>query len=105
MSAQIPTQHFLIIATLLFAIGLAVAITKRNAIAVLIGIELMLNAVNINLVAFGRTDTALNGQYLALFVIVVAAAEAVVALAILLKVYRAYNSIELDELTTSGEKE
>ncbi|WP_040398391.1 NADH-quinone oxidoreductase subunit NuoK, partial [Cesiribacter andamanensis] len=80
---MIPLSHYLILATLLFCIGLAVVLTRRNAIAVLIGLELMLNAANINLVAFSRYDGALlQGQLFALFVIVVAAAEAAVALAL-----------------------
>ncbi len=99
----VPTSHFLIIAALLFSIGLAVTVTKKNAIAVLIGIELMLNAVNLNMVAFSRSDGTLNGQLFALFVIVVAATEAVVALAILLKVYQHYNTINLDELNNLKE--
>lgn len=93
-----PLSPYLILSALLFSIGLAVAITKRNAIMVLMGIELMLNAANLNLVAFSRHDASLAGQMFTLFVIVVAAAEAVVALAIILRVYQHFKSINLDEI-------
>ena len=102
---QIPTQHFLFVAAMLFSIGLAVALTKRNTIVVLIGIELMLNAINLNFVAFSRADIGLNGQFFALFVIIIAAAETAVALAILLKIYRIYKTIDIDELTQLKEPE
>lgn len=96
---MIPLAHYLILATLLFCIGLAVAITRRNAIAVLMGLELMLNAANINLVAFSRYDgMQLEGQVFALFVIVVAAAEAAVALALVVRVYAYYKITDLDKL-------
>jgi NADH-quinone oxidoreductase subunit K len=80
--------------------GLAAIITRRNAIVALMGIELMLNGANLNLVAFSRFDPDhLQGQMFALFVIVVAAAEAAVALAILLKVFAYFRTVELDEVT------
>jgi len=95
----VPLHHYLIVAAILFSIGVAVMITKRNAIAVLIGIELILNAVNLNLVAFAQYDSALiAGQFFALFVMVVAAAESAVALAIILKVYRHYQTNDLDNI-------
>lgn len=96
---MIPTEHFLLLAAVLFCIGLVAVITKRNAIVVLMGVELMLNAANINLIAFSRFDALrLQGQLFALFVIVVAAAEAAVALAIVLKVYSYYKTSELDKV-------
>ena len=96
---MVPTEHFLVLAAVLFCIGLIAVITKRNAIVVLMGVELMLNASNINLVAFSRYDGfQLQGQMFALFVIVVAAAEAAVALAIVLKVYNYYKTSELDKV-------
>lgn len=104
MSSNITLQSYLVVAALLFSIGLSVAITKRNAIAVLIGIELMLNAVNLNLVAFNQNDTTLSGQLFALFVMVVAAAESVVALAILLNIYRYYQTIDIDKIDGLREK-
>lgn len=96
---MIPLEHFLVLAAVLFCIGVIIVITKRNAIVVLMGVELMLNAANINLVAFSRYDAnLLQGQLFALFVIVVAAAEAAVALAIVLKVYSYYKTSDLDKV-------
>jgi NAD(P)H-quinone oxidoreductase subunit 4L len=95
---MISIQHFLVVGAALFSIGLAIVITKRNAIAVLIGIELMLNAANLNLVAFSQNDSKLSGTMMALFVIVVAVVESAVGLAIILKVYQYYKTIELDEV-------
>ena len=91
---------FLLVGAALFCIGLTIVLLKRHAIVVLMGIELMLNAVNINLVAFSQYDPdRIQGQMLALFVIVVAAAESAVALAILIQVYRHFRTAQLDELT------
>lgn len=91
---------YLLVAAALFSIGLAVVLLKRHAIVVLMGIELMLNAVNINLVAFSQYDPdRLQGQMLALFVMVVAAAESAIALAIILQVYRHVRTAQLDDLT------
>ncbi|MFW5762563.1 MAG: NADH-quinone oxidoreductase subunit NuoK [Cyclobacteriaceae bacterium] len=96
---MITITHYLVISAILFAIGISVALIKKNAIMVLIGIELVFNAANINLVAFSRYDqTMLQGQVFALFIIVVAAAETAVALAIILKLYRYYRSTELDRI-------
>ncbi|MCF0049511.1 NADH-quinone oxidoreductase subunit NuoK [Dyadobacter sp. LJ53] len=96
---SIPIHHYLIVAAALFCIGLAIAITKRHFIGILLGIELMLNAVNINLVAFSRYDPErLSGQLFALFVIVVAAAEVTIALAIILRVYGYYQTVDPDEV-------
>ena len=100
-----PLEHFLVVGAALFCIGVVIIITKRNAIVVLMGIELILNAANINLVAFSRYDAnVLQGQMFALFVIVVAAAEAAVALAIVLKVYQYYQTVHLDKLDELKEK-
>lgn len=93
------TYQLLVLAALLFALGVAISIVKRNLIAVLMGLELMLNAANLNLVAFARHDPAqLQGQAFALFVVVVAAAESAVALAIALKVYEHYQTAALDKI-------
>ncbi len=92
-------NNFLLIGALLFSIGMAVVVTKRNAILVLMGIELMLNAVNLNLVAFAQNDpNRIQGQVFALFVIVIAAAEVTIALAIILKVYHYYQTIDLTQV-------
>lgn len=94
---MIYIQNYLIIGALLFSIGLAVAVTKRNAILVLMGIELMLNAVNLNLIAFSQYDpNRLQGQMFALFVMVIAAAEITIALAIILKIYDYFKNIDLE---------
>lgn len=93
------TSTILIVAALLFSIGLAVVVVKRHAIVVLMGVELMLNAANLNLVAFSQYDPErLQGQMMTLFVLVVAAAEAAVALAIVLQVYRHFHTVQLDEV-------
>lgn len=95
----IPLEHFLIVGAALFCIGVATVVTKRNAIVMLMGVELILNAANLNLVAFSRFDpNLLQGQLFSLFVIVVAAAEASVALAIVLRVYKLFHTANLDEI-------
>ncbi|MEY3412474.1 MAG: NADH-quinone oxidoreductase subunit NuoK [Bacteroidota bacterium] len=96
---MITLHHYLLISALLFCIGLFAVITKRNAIMMLMGIELMLNAANINLVVFSKFDALmLQGQMFALFVIVVAASEAAVGLAIILRVYGLFKTANLDEI-------
>ncbi|KKM11846.1 NADH dehydrogenase [Clostridiales bacterium PH28_bin88] len=96
---MITLNHYLILAAVLFCIGLYGALAKRNAVAVLMGIELMLNAVNINLVAFSRflSPDALVGHVFAIFVIVVAAAEVAVGLAIVINIYRERLSTSVDD--------
>jgi NADH:ubiquinone oxidoreductase subunit K len=96
---MIPVTHFLLVAALLLCIGLAVALTKKNAIGILLGLELMLNAVNINLVAFSRHDPELlRGQLFALFVIVIAVCEVAIALAIILRVFDHYKTVNPDQI-------
>lgn len=100
MSAGVPASAFLSLALILFCIGLYGALTKRNTIIVLVSIELMLNAVNINLVTFSKYGMMPNitGQIFALFMMAVAAAEVAVGIAILLSVYRNKNSVNIDEM-------
>ena len=95
---MIPLLHYLIISSILFSIGVAIVVTKRNIIVVLAGIELILNAANINFVAFSTQDGMLKGQLFALFVIVIAAAEATIALAIVVQVYKHFKTSNLDEI-------
>lgn len=98
---MIGFEHVLVVGALLFSIGLYVSLSRRNAVGVLMGIELMLNAVNLNLVGFARfVDSArpIDGQVFAVFVITVAAAEAAVALALAVAVYRLRQSIDVDRL-------
>jgi NADH-quinone oxidoreductase subunit K len=88
-----PVDHALIIAAFLFSIGLLIVITKRNTILVLLGIELLLNASNLNLVAFNQLRPGtLDGQMFVLFVIIVAVCEAAVGLAIVLQVYQYFQT-------------
>ncbi len=91
--------HFLVLGALLFSIGVLTVTLRRNAIGVLIGIELMLNACNINLVAFGRFTGNIDGVVYAVFVVMLAAAEAAVALAIILHVFQHAASISTDDYT------
>ena len=96
---MINLTDFLIVSAALFGIGLYMIVSKRNAIQILIGIELMLNAAILNLVAFGKYDKINNGgQVFALFAIVLAAATTAVALAIILNVYRQYKTIDPGEI-------
>ncbi|RWY51150.1 NADH-quinone oxidoreductase subunit NuoK [Mucilaginibacter gilvus] len=96
---MITLQHFMLVSAMLFCIGLFIIVSKKNAIQILIGIELMLNAAILNLVAFGRYDRINNGgQMFALFAIVLAAATTAVALAIILNVYRRYKTIDADKI-------
>ena len=98
-----PLAAYLLVAALLFAIGLAGALTRRNAILVLIGIELMLNAANLNFIAFwryGPHPEALTGILFTIFSISIAAAEAAVGLGIILAVYRHHKTIDLDHINT-----
>jgi NADH-quinone oxidoreductase subunit K len=88
-----PIEHFLYLAAFLFSLGMLVVITKRNTIMVLLGIELMLNASNLNLVAFNQLNPGtIDGQMFVLFVIIVAVSEAAVGLAIVLQVYQYYQT-------------
>ncbi len=97
---HIPLSWYLILAAVLFCIGLFGVLTRRNAIAILLGIELMLNAVNINLVAFWRylDPSKMAGQAFAVIVFAVAAAEVAVGLALFIAVYRRRNTIVADEI-------
>ncbi len=98
--ASIGLEHYLVLAAVLFSIGFYGAVAKKNAIAVLIGVELMLNAVNINLVAFNRflTPDAAVGYIFTIFVIVVAAAEVAIGLAIIVKIYRERLLTNVDDI-------
>ncbi|MBT32659.1 MAG: NADH-quinone oxidoreductase subunit NuoK [Thalassobius sp.] len=96
---------FLAVSLILFSCGVTVVLIKKNAIIILIGIELMLNAANLNLVGFNQLyPTSQHGQVFTLFVIVVAAAEAAVALAIILKVYQFYQTAQPDDIHELGDK-
>jgi len=96
-----PLQGCLLVSAFLFAIGLAGAVTRRNAILALVGIELMLNAANLNFIAFwrfGPHPEALTGLMVVIFSIAIAAAEAAVGLALVIAIYRHRKTINLDEI-------
>ncbi|HEY8654489.1 MAG TPA: NADH-quinone oxidoreductase subunit NuoK [Dermatophilaceae bacterium] len=88
--------NYIYLSTLLFAIGAATVLVRRNAIVVFMGVELMLNATNLTFVTFARMHGSLDGQVIALFVMVVAAAEVVVGLAIIMAIFRARRSASVD---------
>jgi len=101
MLEQIPLEHILLLSAVLFSLGILAVITKRHAVVVLMGIELIFNAANINLVAFSRYDPLLmQGQLFSLFVIIVVAAEAAVALAIVLRVYQHFKTANLNQIVS-----
>ena len=106
MTTSIGLPHFLIVGAALFALGMVTVVTRRNAVGILMGVELILNAANVNLVAFNRYShgsvgggLSLSGQVFAIFVIVLAAAEAAVALAIFLNFYNNFATIDVERAT------
>ena len=101
LTEPVGVSHYLVVGAILFVTGAVCMATKRNALGILMGIELVLNGANINFIAFGspylRSETlGLDGQLMALFIIVLAAAEAAVALAIALNFYNNFASIDVD---------
>lgn len=104
LTEPVGVTHYLLVSAVLFVCGVLCMATKRNALGILMGIELVLNGANLNFIAFGsrylRSDAGsfgLDGQLMSLFVIVLAAAEAAVALAIALNFYNAFNTIDVDQ--------
>ena len=94
--AHVTLTHFLVVGALLFCFGIVTVATRRNAVGVLMGVELLLNAANVNFVAFNHYVVGgLGGQVFALFVIVLAAAEAAVGLAIVLGIYQTFRTIDV----------
>jgi NADH-quinone oxidoreductase subunit K len=99
IAAAVSLQSYLVVGAALFCAGLVTVLSRRNAVAILIGIELMLNAANLNLVAFDRyRGHQIAGQLFALFVLAIAAAEAAVALALILNVFDTRDRIDVDEI-------
>jgi NADH-quinone oxidoreductase subunit K len=98
--AEIPYMHILFVSTALFFIGAFGFLTRRNAITMLMAIELMLNSVNINFVVFNKYfySDKLDGFFFSIFIITIAAAEAAVAIAIIINIYRKFNSIDADNI-------
>ena len=95
---KMENVYFFYLSAFVFCLGLYLVLTRKNGIVALMGIELMLNGSTINLVAFSRVNALLEGQVFVLFVMVVAAAEVTVGLALLLNVYRHYQSIDLEDI-------
>ena len=93
-----PVAYFLVLSSILFAIGSVGVLVRKNALLIFMSIELQLNAVNLALVAFSRLHRSLDGQILAFFSMVVAAAEVVVGLAIIVSVYRRTRSVSVDDV-------
>ncbi|MCB2205884.1 NADH-quinone oxidoreductase subunit NuoK [bacterium] len=103
---EIGLTHYLVVSALLFGLGVLALSIRRNAVLMLMGIELILNSANINLVAFSRFKSAalnLDGHVFTLFVIILAAAEAAVALAIVLHIYKTNNTVEADRISSLKE--
>ncbi len=97
---MIGLHHFLTVSAVLFSLGIFAVITNKNAIVVLMGIELILNSANLNFIAFSRYRAMnMDGQLFAIFVIIMAAAEAAVALAIVLNIYFKRETVDLSEMT------
>ena len=97
--SSVPLSHILFVSTALFFIGMYGLFTRRNMITMLMAVELMLNSVNINFVAFNKYlfPEKLDGIFFAIFIVVIAAAEAAVAIAIIINLYRNYNSIDVED--------
>ena len=97
----VPVTHFVVLSAIVFAAGLFCVITRRNALGILMGIELILNSANINYVAFARySQSGYDGQIFAIFVIMLAAAEAAIGLAIVLGIYRQFETIDVEATDT-----
>ena len=97
---MIPLSHYLVLSAILFSIGTAGVFMRRNLITILLSIEIMLNAVNLSFVAFGRAAGDLDGQIITFFVMTVAAAEAAVGLALVIALFRHKESLNPDAFTT-----
>ncbi len=101
---NVGLTHFLVLGAFVFALGVLTVSTRRNAVSILMGVELVLNAANINYVAFAHyVSGSINGQVFAVFIIVLAAAEAAIALAIVLAIFRNFKSIDAVDTTTLKE--
>ncbi len=99
--SEIGLNHFLMVSLILFSLGLYCVLTRRNAIGILMGVELVLNAANINYLAFSRYSAgSYDGQVFAIFVIMLAAAEATIGLAIVLGIYQQFQSIDVEATET-----
>lgn len=101
---SIGLTHYLVVAALLFVLGLLTVATRRNAVAILMGVELILNAAGLNFVAFSKyTHGGVSGQVFTLFIILLAAAEACIALAIVLSIFRSFRNVDVFKTSTLRE--
>lgn len=98
MSVSVPIQYYLVLSAILFTTGTAGVLTRKNPLIVFMSVELMLNAVNLSLIGFAQLWGSVDGQVVALFVLVVAAAEVVVGLAIIVTIFRARSTVDVDEV-------
>ncbi len=97
---QVGLHHYLVVSALLFSLGLLGVLARRNLLVIYMGLELMLNAANLALVAFSRYNANLNGQVMVFFIITVAAAEVAVGLALIVALYRKRQSAHVEDLTS-----
>lgn len=97
---MVPVSYYVTLSAIMFAIGVAGVLTRRNAIIIFMSIELMLNSANLLFIAFARTFELLNGQIFVFFVMTVAAAEVAVGLALIVAVFRSKKSINIDEVSS-----
>ena len=100
MTSALTLNHYLIVSGLLFALGIAGVIIRRNALVIYMALEMNLNAANLALVAFSKFNKIVDGQILVFFIIAIAAAEVAVGLAIIVALYRRKRTVSVDELTT-----
>ena len=100
MTSALTLNHYLVVSGLLFALGIAGVIIRRNALVIYMALEMNLNAANLALIAFSKFNKIIDGQILVFFIIAIAAAEVAVGLAIIVALYRRKQSISVDELTT-----
>ena len=104
MTLHFGLSHFLLLAAMLFSLGIVCVVSRRNAIGLLMGVELILNAANVNLIAFSHfVENGISGQVFALFVIILAAAEAAIAMAIVMAIYRSMKNIDVSAATNLKE--
>jgi len=100
MTSALTLNHYLIVSGLLFALGIAGVIIRRNALVIYMALEMNLNAANLALIAFSKFNKIIEGQILVFFIIAIAAAEVAIGLAIIVALYRRKQTISVDELTT-----
>ncbi|MCX7833649.1 MAG: NADH-quinone oxidoreductase subunit NuoK [Ignavibacteria bacterium] len=101
---QITIYHYLAVSTIIFVLGIFALISRKNAVLILMGIELILNACNINLIAFSKYGgLGVDGQVIAIFVIILAVAEAAIGLAIIINIYHNFSTVNVDEVNSLKE--